>query len=267
MSKLVWDKTGEHMFETGIDHAVLYPVANDGSYPMGVPWNGITSASETPSGAENTALYADNIKYLNLKSAEEYGMTIEAYTYPDEWEQCDGTATLADGVKLGQQSRKGFGLSYRTRIGNDVDGDSHGYKLHLVYGCSANPSQRSYQTVNDSPEAITFSWEISTTPLLLDGFKAVSLITIDSTKVNSDKLTQLENMLYGTDSDSYTEFTGSEFEEGVDYYTRSGTAGSYVYTKTTDTTPQSGTTYYTKDPGTDAYLPLPADIKKLFAAG
>lgn len=266
MSKLVWDKTGERNYETGIDHAVLYPVANDGSYPVGVPWNGITSASESPSGAESTALYADNIKYLNLKSAEEFGMTIEAYTYPDEWEQCDGTATLADGVKLGQQSRKNFGLSYRTRMGNDTDGDSHGYKLHLVYGCSANPSQRSYQTVNDSPEAITFSWEITTTPVLLDGFKAVSLITIDSTKVDSAKLTTLENRLYGTE-DTYTEFSGSEFDSGTDYYTRSGSEGAYVYTKTSDVTPQTGTTYYTKTEGATAYLPLPSEIKALFAAG
>lgn len=226
MSKLVWDQTGERFFETGIDHAVLYPVSNDGTYPKGVAWNGITSASESPSGAEDTALYADNIKYLNLKSAEEYGMSIEAYTYPDEWEQCDGTSTLADGVKLGQQSRKGFGLCYRTRVGNDTEGDSHGYKLHLVYGCSASPSERSYQTVNDSPEAITFSWEITTTPVLLDGFKAVSLITIDSTKVDSKKLTKLEDILYGKD----------ESTEG---------AGD----------------------GTDPRLPLPAEIKTLFAAG
>ena len=267
MSKLVWDKTGEHTFETGIDHAVLYPAASDGTYPTGVAWNGITSASETPSGAENTALYADNIKYLNLKSAEEFGMTIEAYTYPDEWEQCDGTATMADGVKLGQQSRKTFGLSYRTRIGNDVDGDSHGYKLHLVYNCSANPSQRSYQTVNDSPEAITFSWEISTTPVLLDGFKPVSLITMDSTKVNETKLATLETILYGSDEDIYTEFTGETFETGVDYYTRSGTEGHYVYTKTSDETPQVGTTYYTKTAAADARLPLPSEIKTLFAAG
>lgn len=226
MSKLQWDNVGERMFETGIDHAVLYPVDSNGTYPKGVAWNGITSASESPSGAEDTALYADNIKYLNLKSAEEFGMSIEAYTYPDEWEQCDGTATLAEGVKLGQQSRKGFGLSYRTRIGNDTEGDSHGYKIHLVYGCSASPSERSYQTVNDSPEAITFSWEISTTPVLLDGFKAVSLITIDSTKVNADKLAALEEILYGKDE---------------------STSGA--------------------GDGADARLPLPAEIKTLFAAG
>lgn len=267
MSKLVWDQAGEHLYETGIDHAVLYPVDANGAYPKGVAWNGITSVSESPSGAEDTALYADNIKYLNLKSAEEYGMTIEAYTYPDEWEQCDGTATLADGVKLGQQARKGFGLSYRTRIGNDTDGDSHGYKLHLVYGCSASPSERSYQTVNDSPEAITFSWEISTTPLVLDGFRAVSLITIDSTKVNATKLATLEDILYGTDGDTYSEFTGETFESGVTYYERSGEAGSYVYTATEDVTPQSGKTYYTKDAATDPRLPLPSEVKTLFAAG
>lgn len=198
MAKLVWDKTGERTYETGIDHAVLYPVQN-GAYPKGVAWNGITSVSESPSGAEDSALYADNIKYLTLKSAEEYGMTIEAYTYPDEWEACDGTATLAEGVKLGQQSRQGFGLSYRTKLGNDTDGEDHGYKLHLVYGCSASPSDRQYQTVNDSPEAITFSWEISTTPVAVDGFKPVSLITIDSTKVDKTKLASLEELLYGSD--------------------------------------------------------------------
>lgn len=266
MSKLVWDESGNRTFETGVDHGVLYPVDNSGAYPSGVAWNGLTSISESPSGAEDTALYADNIKYLNLKSAEEFGMTIEAYTYPDEWEQCDGTATLADGVKLGQQSRKGFGLSYRTKIGNDTDGDAHGYKLHLVYGCSASPSERSYQTVNDSPEAITFSWEISTTPVLLDGYKAVSLITIDSTKADPTKLANLENILYGSE-DTYTEFSGSTFESDVTYYTRSGSAGSYVYTPTQDVTPQSGTTYYTKTEAAGARLPLPSEVKTLFAAG
>lgn len=223
--KLQWDKTGERVFETGIDHVVLYP-QKDGAYPKGVAWNGATSVSESPSGAEDTALYADNIKYLTLKSAEEYGMTMEAYTYPDEWEECDGTATLAAGVKLGQQARKNFGLSYRTKVGNDADGQDAGYKLHLVYGCSASPSERQYQTVNDSPEAITFSWEISTTPVTVDGFNPVSLITIDSTKVDADKLTALEDILYGKDP-------------------------------TTD----GGTD------GVDPRLPLPDEIKTLFAAG
>jgi len=197
MSRLLWDQVGEREYETGVDHGVLYPIAN-GAYPLGVAWNGLTSVSETPSGAEDSPLYADNSKYLTLKSAEEFGLTIEAYTYPDEFEECDGTATLAAGVKVGQQARKLFGLSYRTKLGNDSDGQDHGYKLHLVYGCTASPSERSYQTVNDSPEAITFSWEIATTPVTLDGYKAVSLITIDSTKVDATKLAALEDILYGT---------------------------------------------------------------------
>lgn len=197
MSRLLWDQVGEREYETGVDHGVLYPSVN-GAYTLGVAWNGLTSVSETPSGAEDSPLYADNIKYLTLKSAEEFGLTIEAYTYPDEFEECDGTATLAAGVKIGQQARKPFGLSYRTKLGNDSDGQDHGYKLHLVYGCTASPSERSYQTVNDSPEAITFSWEIATTPVTLDGYKAVSLITIDSTKVDATKLAALEDILYGT---------------------------------------------------------------------
>lgn len=233
MSKLIWDAIGERTYETGIDQGVLYPVVN-GAYPKGYAWNGLTNVSESPSGAEQTALYADNIKYLTLTSAEEFGLTIEAYTYPDEWEACDGTSSLADGVKIGQQPRTKFGLSYRTKIGNDVDGNSHGYKLHLVYGCSASPSERGYGTINDSPEAITFSWTVTTTPIVLDGYSPVALITIDSTKVNSTKLTQLENILYGTDANS-----GS---------------GSIA--------PIGG-----NDEGTDPRLPLPSEIKTMFAAG
>ena len=264
--KLTWDAIGERFYETGVDHGVLYPVVN-GAYPNGYAWNGLTSISESPSGAEDTPLYADNIKYLTLKSAEEFGLTIEAYTYPDEWEACDGTQELATGVKIGQQDRQKFGLSYRTRIGNDSAGDSLGYKLHLVYGCSASPSDRGYQTVNDSPEAITFSWEVTTTPLTLDGHKPVSLITIDSTKVNENKLKRLEAILYGTDTDTYTEFTGEAFESGVTYYTRSGSEGSYVYTPTADTEPQAGTTYYTKTAAADARLPLPEEVQSIFAEG
>lgn len=266
MSKLVWDAIGERFYETGIDHTVLYPVVN-GTYPKGCAWNGITSVSESPSGAEDSALYADNIKYLTLKSAEGFGLTIGAYTYPDEWEACDGTAELATGVKIGQQDRQKFGLSYRSKIGNDAAGDSLGYKLHLVYGCSASPSDRGYQTVNDSPEAIAFSWDVTTTPLTLDGHKPVSLITIDSTKVDAAKLTKLENILYGTDADTYIEFTGETFETGVTYYTRTGTPGNYTYTPTEDTEPQSGTTYYTKTEATEARLPLPSEIQSIFAQG
>lgn len=269
MGKLKWDQTGEKTYETGIDQGVLYPQVN-AAYPKGVAWNGLSSVSESPSGADENAIYADNIKYLVLRSAEDIGFTIEAYTYPDEWEACDGIASMASGVKIGQQTRQSFGLSYRTKIGNDTDGDSHGYKLHLAYNCSASPSERSYQTVNDSPEAISFSWEISTTPVTIEGFKPASLITIDSTKVDSTKLATLEEILYGSDGTAtYTEFSGSEFEDGVDYYTRTGSDPNYVYTKTTDTTPQSGTTYYTKSVSgaADPRLPLPDEIQRLFAAG
>lgn len=202
--KLEWDASGEHIYETGLKMGVLYPINQSGVYTPGVAWNGLTSVSETPSGAEANAIYADDIKYLNLYSVEEFGATIEAYTYPDEWAECDGSANLADGVILGQQERKTFGLCYRTVIGNDVAGDSYGYKLHLIYGCKASPSERQYQTINDSPEAITFSWEITTIPVNVAGHKPVSCITIDSTKADPDDLATLEQILYGTPADGST---------------------------------------------------------------
>lgn len=198
MSKLTWDNTGERLFETGIKQGVLYPIQSDGAYSKGVAWNGLTAVTESPSGAEATALYADDIKYLNLLSNEEFGATIEAYTYPDEFAECDGSAQLATGVMIGQQKRKIFGLCYRTTIGNDVDGNDHGYKLHLVYGCLAAPSEKAYSTINDNPDAITFSWEVSTTPVNVEGFKPTSQITIDSTKADPTKLQALEDILYGT---------------------------------------------------------------------
>lgn len=198
MSKLKWDQTGQKLYETGVDHGVLY-VRDAGKYPKGVAWNGLINVSENPSGAEASPLYADNIKYLNLVSNEEFAATIEAYTYPDEFGECDGTAEIATGVFIGQQSRKTFGLCYRTRIGNDVDGDSHGYKLHLIYGALAAPSQKGYSTVNDSPEAITFSWEVSTTPVEVTDKKPTACLTIDSTKIDKDKLAALEEILYGKD--------------------------------------------------------------------
>ena len=204
MPKITWDNTGERLYETGVKMGVLYPIQSDGSYSLGVAWNGLTAVTESPSGAEATALYADDIKYLNLMSNEEFGATIEAYTYPDEFAECDGSAALAKGVMIGQQKRKTFGLCYRTALGNDVDGSDYGYKLHLVYGCLAAPSEKAYSTINDSPEAITFSWEVSTTPVSVTGFKPTSQITIDSTKVNSAKLTSLESILYGTDADGDT---------------------------------------------------------------
>ena len=194
---LSWDETGEKLYETGVDHGVLYPMGQSG-YGNGVAWNGLTTVTETPSGAEATKLYADNIKYLEIRSAEEFGGTIEAYTYPDEWAECDGSAALATGVYAGQQPRKVFGLCYRTVLGNDVDLDKHGYKLHIVYGCTASPSERSYATINDSPEAITFSWEFSSVPVNVTGHKPVSCIVIDSTKVDATKLATLESILYGT---------------------------------------------------------------------
>lgn len=198
---LSWDETGEKLYETGVDHGVLYPMGQNG-YGTGVAWNGLTTVTETPSGAEATKLYADNIKYLEIRSAEEFGGTIEAYTYPDEWAECDGSAALIAGVYAGQQPRKVFGLCYRTVLGNDVDLDKHGYKLHIVYGCTASPSERSYATINDSPEAITFSWEFSSVPVPVTGHKPVSCITIDSTKVDATKLKDLENKLYGVSTDS-----------------------------------------------------------------
>ena len=197
MAKLTWDNTGERIFETGVKQGVLYPIQSDGKYTKGVAWNGLTAVTESPSGAEATPLYADDIKYLNLLSNEEFGATIEAYTYPDEFAECDGSAELVTGVMIGQQKRKVFGLCYRTTIGNDVDGNDHGYKLHLIYGCLAAPSEKAYSTINDSPEAITFSWEVTTTPVNVEGFKPTSQITIDSTKADPTKLAALEAVLYG----------------------------------------------------------------------
>ena len=199
MSKLVWDQTGDRLYETGVSKGVLYPIQSDGAYSKGVAWNGLSSVTESPSGAEANPIYADDMKYLNLLSAEEFSATIEAYTYPDEFAECDGSADIATGVSIGQQKRKIFGLCYRTVLGNDVDSNDHGYKLHLIYGCMATPSEKAYTSINDSPEAITFSWEVSTTPVNVTGFKPTASITIDSTKAKKEKLTALEEILYGKD--------------------------------------------------------------------
>ena len=199
MSKLVWDDAGKRLYETGVKNGVLYPFSDAGKYDTGVAWNGLTAVTEAPSGAESTPLYADDIKYLNLISTEEFGGTIEAYTYPEEFEQCDGSAELTKGVTIGQQPRKTFGLSYRTTLGNDVKNSDYGYKLHLVYGALAAPSEKAYATINDSPEAITFSWEFSTTPVNVDGHKPTASIVIDSTKCDAGKLEALEKILYGDD--------------------------------------------------------------------
>ena len=200
MAKIVWDKTGERFYETGVKNGVLY-VQEGGAYPKGVAWNGLTAVTESPSGAEATPLYADDIKYLNLLSTEEFGATIEAYTYPDEFAACDGSAALVDGVMIGQQARKTFGLCYRTTIGNDTNGNDYGYKLHIIYGALAAPSEKAYATINDSPEAITFSWEVTTTPVNVTGAKPTASITIDSTKADSTKLAALEDILYGKDGE------------------------------------------------------------------
>ena len=200
MAKLVWDEVGKRTYETGVDKGVLYVQDAEGAYGKGVAWNGLTAVNESPSGAEPTPLYADNIKYLELTSKEEYGATIEAYTYPDEFEACDGSAEIGEGVVIGQQSRKVFGLCYRTVKGNDVKNNDYGYKIHLVYGCKAKPAQKNYQTINDSPEAITFSWEVSTTPVEVEGFKPTATVTIDSTKVAAEKLKAIEEALYGTET-------------------------------------------------------------------
>ena len=201
MSRIKWDNAGERYYETGVKMGVLYPIQDGGVYTKGVAWNGLTAVTESPSGAEATALYADDIKYLNLMSNEEFGATIEAYTYPDEFAECDGSVALSQGVMIGQQKRKTFGLCYRTALGNDVDGSDYGYKLHLVYGCLAAPTEKAYATINDSPEAITFSWEVSTTPVNVTGHKPTSQITIDSTKVDETKLKNLEDILYGKDGE------------------------------------------------------------------
>lgn len=298
MAKLAWDETGKRFYETGVDHGVLYMFnTSNSSYDNGVAWNGLTSVSESPSGAESNAQYADNIKYLDLLSAEEFAATLECFTYPDEWELCDGSVAPVAGVNIHQQSRTTFGLSYRTKIGNDIT-DDLGYKLHLVYGCKATPSEKAYNTVNDSPEPITFSYSISTTPVNVTGYKATSIITIDSTKFVSDeakaRLAALEDILYGTNSNPgsdavyeedtaaafdptktyYTEAGGvytvfdqfevtadSSFQSGVDYYERSGSAGNYTYTITADATMDAGKTYYVlkdKTGGTYYTLKTPA---------
>lgn len=198
MTKITWDAVGDRTYETGVDQGVLYPQNTDGSYPAGYGWNGLTTVTETPSGAEATPQYADNIQYLNLVSIELFGGTIEALTYPNEFEQCDGTAQPSSGLTVGQQNRKAFGLSYRTRLGNDVDGSDYGYKLHLVYGALAKPSQKAFETINDTPKPIGFSWEFTTSPVAVTGLKPTALMTIDSTLVDAAALAALEAFLYGT---------------------------------------------------------------------
>lgn len=200
MARLIWDEVGQRFFETGVKNGVLYVQDNDGSYKNGVVWNGLTAVTESPSGAEETPLYADDVKYLTLRSAEEFGATVEAYTYPEEFEQCDGSASIANGVTIGQQARRAFGLCYRTSVGNDIQGQNFSYKLHLIYGCTVAPSEKSYSTINDNPEAITFSWELSTVPVPVDGFSPTASLVIDASKVDEGKMQQLEDALFGAES-------------------------------------------------------------------
>lgn len=204
MSKMKWDQTGERLYETGVKQGALYPQGPDGQYKTGVPWNGLISVSENPSGAEPTALWADDTKYLTLMSIEEFGATIEAYTYPDEFAECDGSAEIEDGIFIGQQSRKPFGLVYKTTLGNDTEGNDYGYKLHIIYGALASPSEKNYQSINESPEANTFSWEVTTTPVEVTGFKPTSQVVINSKKVDPLALKLIEDVLYGTDSQEPT---------------------------------------------------------------
>ena len=273
--KVQWDLTGERQYETGVDHGVLYPLNTQSkAYDNGVAWNGLTSIQETPSGAESNPLYADNIKYLDLRSAEEFGATVEAYMFPDEFAVLDGSASLAQGVTIGQQKRGIFGLSYRTKIGNDVDGDDAGYKLHLIYGAMASPSERQYETVNDNPDAIQFSWELSTTPVAVEGFKPTALVTIDSTKANPTNLAKLESILYGSDATEakaavYKETEDTEKQDGKTYYTKSGSN----YTQFTGSSFAAGTTYYEMvSPAVEASngaaprLPLPDEVKAIMTA-
>ncbi len=199
MSKILWDQTGERLYETGVAQGVLYVQNDAGAYPAGVPWNGLSAVTESPEGAEASAIYADNMKYLNLISTEEFKATIEAYTYPEEFDACNGAEEIEVGVAIGQQGRKTFGFSYKTLIGNDVDDIDHGYKIHVVYGCKASPSEKGFQTVNDSPEAITLSWEVTTTPVTVAGFKPTATLEIDSTKVDPADLALIEKALYGDD--------------------------------------------------------------------
>ncbi len=267
MSKLIWDAVGERNYETGVDHGILF--VNDGTgYGAGVVWNGLSNVTESPSGAEATAIWADNIKYLNLYSAEEYGLTIEAYTYPDEFSECNGITALSDGVRIGQQTRKSFAFAYRTRIGNDVN-EAAGEKIHIVYGCRAGTTEISHATVNDNPEAAQFSWEITTTPVPVEGFQPTSNVEVDSTKVDETKYKRLLAILEGTE-DTYT-LLESEPEDWAtnytSYYTKDATTGAYSPV-TGETAPTfAADTYYSKTEGTTSRLPSIPEIQGIFSAG
>ena len=267
MSKLVWDQDTERLYQTGVKNCVLYVRGSGGDYPNGVAWNGITGITESPSGAEATALYADDIKYLNLISNEDFGATVTAYMYPDEFAECDGSAEIADGVIVGQQPRKTFGLCYKTTLGNDTEGNAYGYMLHLIYGASASTSERAYSTINDSPEAIEFSWELTTTPVNVTGKKPTACLTINSKKADPAKLAALEEVLFGADAHGvlYAVTSDTEPQSGKTYYTKSGD----TYTEFSGSEFVEGTTYYEKTADAAeakvARLPLPDEVAQLMA--
>lgn len=266
---LSWDAPEDRLYEVGVDRVVLYKQTTDSTYPAGVAWNGVTTITESSSGAEETKLYADNIKYLSIRSAEEIGGTIEAYTYPDEWKECDGRRVLARGIEVSQQVRKSFGLAYRTTLGNDVEDNDYSYKIHLFYNLTAAPTERSYASINDSPEAITFSWELASTPITMpNGLKSSSLLTINAAEADPTKLATFEQILYGTAGVvSYTATEDLTPQTGKTYYTRSGSAEPYTYTVFTGSTFESGTTYYEKVITGEVAprLPLPDEVYDIFA--
>ena len=267
MSKIVWDQVGQHLYETGTDRGVVYPADSNGAYPKGYGWNGLTGYTESPSGADETALYADNIKYLSLRSAEEFGATITAYSYPDEFARLDGSASPTTGVTLYQQARSSFGLCVRTLIGNDIETNDHGYKLHLVYGLTASPSERAYSTVNDSPEAIEFSWELKSIPVTVANYKPTSVITIDSTKVDARKLAALEDILYGVDAGEtrYVATTDTTVDSEKTYYQYNESTGAYTAVTPVGTENPASEDWYeaTTTTAADARLPLPNEVISL----
>ena len=260
--KIEWDKTGQRYYETGLDHGVLYPQNTTGLYPKGVPWNGLTNVTESPEGAEATDLYADNIKYGSLRSAETFGGTIEAYTYPEEFNQCDGNVSVAEGVYIGQQSRTSFGFVYRTQVGNDTSSED-GYKLHLVYGATASPSEKTRDTINDSPEATTFSWEFDTTPVNVTGHKPTATLEIDSRKCSPKKLTALEKILFGGDPTVLESEPEDWATNWKDYYRKTG--NTYVPIADTSAPSWSADTFY--EDSNAARLPLPDEVIQIMSAG
>lgn len=262
MGRIEWDKTGEKLYETGTDQGVLYLLNSNGLYTPGVPWNGLTAVNENPSGAEATPLYADNIKYLNLYSAEEFGATIEAFYSPKEFDECDGSASIAKGVTIGQQARKSFGFSYRTLIGNDVDGQEHGYKLHCCYGCTASPSEKAYNTVNDSPEANNLSWEVTTTPVNVKGHKPTATVVIDSTVVDSEKLAAFEKIIYGFDADAYDASKTYAVGDYVEHENK-----TYKCITAVESAEAFDSSKWEITTDNVARLPLPDEIAAIFAEG